>query len=184
LLSGAVILTLFYVFKAQIDVLNDGSIAGGISGCVGYAGFVLVVSFLGDMSREKTLWYLLASVGTVAAALLVNAFLVPADYAEYNASYMIKSLFVMNTIYLFFYALDKLLIKNRPIPVLAGLGRSLLIFFLLSWQIASILESVLNSVVKDGVGTIGILIGVELVGFALYVAVGFILYKKKIIIKI
>jgi hypothetical protein len=186
LLLGAAILAMYYIFKAQIDVLSGH--AGGVAACVGYAGFTLVVSFVGDMSRKKgwkgVFFYVLTSVGIAAAAFLADKYLERASYGNYNMTYMIMSLLAMNTVWFAFYVLDKLFIKNRPIPILAALGRSLILFTLLSWILPSILGLIaLKYIPAEEVAPITLII-IELAGFALYAVIGFIFEKKKIVIKI
>jgi hypothetical protein len=186
LLSGAAILALYHIFKAQIDVLSGH--AGGVAACVGYAGFTLIVSFIGDVSREKgrkgVLLYLLTSVGIAAAAFLANEFLGRASYPQYNTTYMLMSLMIMNTIWFLFCIVDKLFIKNRPIPVVAAIGRSLIFFTVLSWILAPILSSLAVGIAPNGAVTPATLVIVELIGFAVYAAIGFVFDRKKIIIKL
>jgi hypothetical protein len=182
LLLGAALLTLFYIYKDKIDVLSGNS--GGMAGCVGYAGLVLVVSFVGDMSRKGALPYLLTSAGIVAAAFLANKYLGRASYVEYNTTYMIMSLFVLNIIYFVFYVVDKLFIKNRPIPVLAALGRSLLLFFILSWIIAIATDALLGKIIAADQAPLRTLVVIEALCALLYFIVGFVFDKKKIVVKI
>jgi hypothetical protein len=186
LLSGAAILAVYYIFKTEIDRVSGH--AGGVAACIGYAGFTLIVSFVGDVSRKKgwkgVLLYLSASVGIFIAAFLADKFLERASYGNYNMTYMIMSLLAMNLVWLLLYVLDKLFIKNRPIPILASLGRSLIFFTLLSWILPSILGDLAVKYVGGGTATVLSLVAAELVGLAIYAAVGFIFEKKKIVIKI
>ena len=47
---------------------------------------------------------------------------------------MIMSVFVLNCVYLPFVVLDKLVLKNRPIPILAAFGRNIFFFLILTFS--------------------------------------------------
>jgi hypothetical protein len=186
LILGAAVLAVYYIFKTEIDRVSGH--AGGVAACIGYAGFTLIVSFVGDVSRKKgwkgVLLYLLTSVGIFAAAFLADKFLERASYEHYNLTYMLMSLLAMNIIWLLLYILDKLFIKNRPIPILAALGRSLIFFTLLSWILPSILGDFALKYAPEGGVTVWSLVIAELIGLGIYAVIGFVFEKKKIVIKI
>jgi hypothetical protein len=97
---------------------------------------------------------------------------------------MVMSLFAINTVFYAFYLLDLLILKGRAVHPFAGLGRSILFFYFLTFTILVTFMAVFNQIIGDREVTkveISVILAVMV---ALYAALGTIFGIKRIVIKI
>ncbi|MDR1905700.1 MAG: hypothetical protein LBQ27_02125 [Clostridiales bacterium] len=177
--AAAVVLLLFQFFHAQIYMFHGWQ--GGAAACVGYLGIVLVSSVLADAAKKGVTAYAAASVLVVIAAVLSDKYFGKSQFfTDYNTTYMLMSTAVLNTAYFVFYILDKIVIKNRPVPVLATMGRNLMLYLFLSLAILAVLELFL----KDYPLNPTQLIIFETTTVCAYVLLSVLLKKKNITFKL
>ncbi|MDR2047352.1 MAG: hypothetical protein LBP79_05605 [Clostridiales bacterium] len=182
-IAGLGVLALYYYcydfFKAF-----DGT-EGGPMACVGFTAVVLFVGAIGDLQRKKlgVLWYTLIT----AALLLFGAYIKrvgvwgPAVYDDYNATYLIMALNLVNLVYYVFFILDKLFLKGRAIPILATLGRNILLFFILTGCVINAFIGILPVFAEATPTT---LYAMQIGSLLLYLVLAIILEKKKIVFKL
>jgi hypothetical protein len=176
---GVVVLVLFQTFRAQISILDGYQ--GGIGACVGYLGIVLLASVMGDLAEKGFLYYAVGTAAAVGAMLLVKSVWGEAlFYPIFNASYMVVSFFVLNTAYFIAYILDKLFIKNRPIPVLETLGKNIFLYLLLSLLLCGTVYLFTQNKPLDQIG----LLIAEIICVAFYALLTIPLKKKNIMFRL
>ncbi|MDR3216515.1 MAG: hypothetical protein LBT55_03760 [Clostridiaceae bacterium] len=135
---GVGILALYTVFKSQIDLFTGTQ--GGIAACVGFAGAVLISSFLGDVSRKNLGLYAIATAALFGVAIGLKYLLGEALYQSYNTTYIAFGLAWVNLLYFIFCIIDKLFLKNRPIPIIATFGRNIFLYLLLTLVLDGVCE--------------------------------------------
>ncbi|MDR2091357.1 MAG: hypothetical protein LBP62_06920 [Clostridiales bacterium] len=179
--AGAGVL-LFYYYCFDFIRAFDGT-EGGPAACIGYAAVVLLAGALGDLQRKGTLWYALGSVVLFLFGVWLKSPNVwgAAVYDDYNATYMILALNLVNAFYFVFYIIDKLLLKGRSIPVLAAMGRNILLYFILTGCVINPLISILPFFKSITPPTLFLTQGICLL---LYIALAVFLEKKKIVFKL
>ncbi|MDR3262706.1 MAG: hypothetical protein LBT30_00165 [Clostridiales bacterium] len=133
LACGAGILLLYHFFNTSSAFQVLFAEEGGVSACFGYLGIVLLATVIGDMMRKGVFSYAIATLILIGVAALIRyTFGGAAYYRQYNLSYLIMALAIVNAIYFVLYVLNKLLLKDRPIPVLVTFGRNFFLFIILS----------------------------------------------------
>ncbi|MDR1905948.1 MAG: hypothetical protein LBQ27_03400 [Clostridiales bacterium] len=139
LIASLAILTIYTLISNNEIFLKfmAKGIEGGMSACIGFAGALLFVGFLADLMRMKKsiIWYSLASVALVGAFIFVLSLPNTPEnpvlfYPRYTIGYIVGALAVVNTVYYVLWIINKFLLKNRAIPLLAALGRNLLFFLM------------------------------------------------------
>jgi hypothetical protein len=186
---GAAILILYNYFKPALELLSAGN--GGIKGCIGYTGVVLIASALGDFAQgsgEQTtkfftknmIKYLIVSVALFFAAWAAKTFWGEASFksSDLNGTYMVMATFVMNCIFFLAYILDKLFIKGRPLPIFASFGRNIIVFLYMTFTVDSVLF------ILPYTYTLTQILIAEAVCVAVYLALAYIFDKKKMVIKL
>ncbi|MDR2090414.1 MAG: hypothetical protein LBP62_02000 [Clostridiales bacterium] len=174
---GAAILLIHHALADKLAFLAANE--GGIAACIGFIGIVLIGSAIGDYSRKSPLKYTLLTAALIFIAVLTVNYWEPAEWILFNTSFMVLSLAIVNGILFILYALDKLILNGKPLPVLASLGKNMLFFFLF--------------VIMLG-GAPNVLIARPLTAFefwafggiyiAVYLGLGWLFQKKNIVIKI
>ncbi|MDR0751475.1 MAG: heparan-alpha-glucosaminide N-acetyltransferase domain-containing protein [Christensenellaceae bacterium] len=176
LVLGAIVLVLYHVLKEPLQFLSGAK--GGIYGCLGYLGIVLVSSFIVDLARESLLKHAIFSFILFIIAWLVNTNIGKPVFSEYNMPYMVMSIFALNSVYFIFSVIDKLFLKGREIPILAPLGKSLIFFLYLTFIIDAIFYYIPEPLTRTQVFI------VEAILIPIYLLIGYFLGKKRIIIKL
>ncbi|MDR3264197.1 MAG: hypothetical protein LBT30_07815 [Clostridiales bacterium] len=182
-LACAAAVTVFYYFAR--DVLfkylaaQKEAHAGGMAACVGYLGIVLLAGFIRDISKKGFLPYAALTAALWLAGRYVYLIDTP-SFPQLNAVYMFSALSKVNLAYFIFYTADKLFLKNRPIPLIAAMGRNIMLFLflILAVQAAYALFEIFPAAnMTDGwirVGVVG----------AIYLLAAIPLEKKKITFKL
>jgi hypothetical protein len=179
LIAGIGVL-LFYYYCFDFIRAFDGT-EGGPAACIGYTAVVLFTAVLGDAQRKGILWYTIATAALFAFSHLLKIWWGDALYDTYNATYMVMALNLVNLFYYIFYVFDKLVLKGGAIPILATMGRNILLYFILTGCVINVLISVIPFFKNT---TPAILYMTQAVSLALYVVLAVFLEKKKIVFKL
>jgi hypothetical protein len=175
---GAAAFVLYQIFHEKLAFLNGNE--GGAAACFGYLGIVLVASAVGDYLRKDPFKYALLTSGLIFAAVFAINFWGPAVFRAYNAAFMVASLALVNGMLFVLYALDKLLLKGKPIPLLSTLGKNMLFFFIFSMSVGGAAH---RFIVKSPLSTFGFWTAVAAY-ILVYLLIAAVFQKKKIIIKL
>jgi hypothetical protein len=177
LLLGAAVFVLYQVFYEPLLFLFANE--GGMTACFGYLGIVLVASAIGDYLRKSPFKYTLLTSALIFAAVLVVDLWGVAKFRAYNATFMVASLALVNGMLFILYALDKLFLKGKPIPLLSALGKNMLFFFLFFMTIGGLPRLFIPRPLTT------FEFWAMVIGYiALYAAIAAVFQKKKIIIKL
>jgi hypothetical protein len=146
-------------------------------------GVVFLASVIQDLVEKKRPWlYLGFSVLLFFAAWGAKEFFGDAVYKAYNSTYMIMCTFAMNTIYLVFYAIDRLFIRNRPIPLVATVGRNILLYILLTFLFVNVLMALQKAGTVPPFGVLAFII-FDVCVYTFFLLLARFLEKKRIIFK-
>jgi hypothetical protein len=178
-LAGAAVLAFYYYFYAVLK--NFDGTEGGPMACVGYAAVALLAAALGDLQRKGILRYTIATAVLFGLAHSAKTVWGNANYDDYNATYMIMALNLINLAYYVFYILDKLLLKGRPIPLLATMGRNIMLYLILTGIFLNGSFNILPFFKNTNVPGIYVIQLVVLIAYFLLAA---FLEKKKIVFKL
>ncbi|MDR2047048.1 MAG: hypothetical protein LBP79_03990 [Clostridiales bacterium] len=122
-------------FNAEDGTVDNLVHAGGMAGCVGYVGIILLSGAIADVSKKGIVPYAALTAVLWILGRFSYLFLQP-SYPDMNVTWMFSALTKINLFYFGFYVLDKLFLKGREIPILATMGRNifLYLFFILFFQ--------------------------------------------------
>ena len=189
LIAAVVILGLFWIFNEQIIGIlttQDFALDGGFAICVGYLGITLLATFLSELYLENIWHYALSLIPLVGLCVYLYFF---ETFIEIDSFYVIMTGFVVTCVIFLIYAVfDKYILKGKPIPIIAALGKSLLLFFFLK----TILGLVISAIVGDAIEGLAtsdiryraIVWGTAFASLALLAIMGYIFEKKNIVVKL
>jgi hypothetical protein len=185
----------FYHFG--FDFLQRFSgIEGGPAACFGYLAVVIFAAMFGDFQAmgnrsdkgrgnfniKGIIYYTVATAAFFGFAALIKRLWGPSDYDKYNPTYMVMGLSVINIAYYVLYIFDKLVLKGRPIPILAAMGRNIMLYLILtSFALGIIFNIVPFFKTVDGPEKLYV---VQAVVTAAYLLLAVFLQKKKIAFKL
>jgi hypothetical protein len=179
LVVGAGVLAFYHYFYALLKNFNGTE--GGPMACIGYAAAVLLAAALGDLQRKGILWYTIGTAVLFVLSHLAKTYWGAAVYGDYNATYMIMALNLINLAYYVFYILDKIFLKGRPIPLLATMGRNIMLYLILTGMFLNTAFNVVPFFKTTNVPGIYI---IQLVVLICYFILAAFLEKKKIVFKL
>ena len=143
-IAAAIVFTV-YIFSREFLQKYAGtaksSEGGGVAACVGFLGVVLLTSGIADIAKKGMFYYFLATAVLYLIGLLFTRVLMYAyplerladgksSYEVFSAGYMIGALSKVNVIYFILYSVNHLVFKDKAIPLLATMGRNLLLYVL------------------------------------------------------
>ena len=175
LVSACILLAWYQIFRAELFGLLGGN-EGGIAACAAYLALALLASVLSDLLK-KDLMLFGWGVAAVGAAATAMSFLLKPVFREYNASYVVMSLFVISLIFYGFAVVNSFVKRN--IPYVNAVGKNLLFFFVLTYASTFIARQLISAPLT--------LVGCILLSciiFAVYCFVAGLLERKNIIIKL
>jgi hypothetical protein len=177
-IAGAAILAAYYYGFAAMQ--NFKGTEGGPTACIGYAAAVLLAAALGDLQRKGILWYTIATAVLFVLSHLAKTYWGAAVYGEYNATYMLMALNLVNLAYYVFYVLDKIFLKGKSVPLLATMGRNIMLYLMLTLLMVVLFTVVpfFKSVAVPGIFVIQLIVLIAYLFFAAF------LEKKKIVFKL
>lgn len=189
LATAVIILGLFYAFNHQIISLlttNEFALDGGFAICVGYLGITLLATFLSELYLKDIRHYAVALIPLAGLGVYLYFF---EDFLAIDSFYCIMTGFIVTCLGFLIYAVfDKYVLKGKQIPLVAALGRSLLLFFFLKTVLGLIITPIVGDAI-EGLATtdpkyIAVVWGVALSSFALLMLIGYVFQKKNIVIKL
>jgi hypothetical protein len=149
--AGAVLLTLYGLFRAQINPLLSPAhptMGGGIGACIGFAGVALFSAGMGDLMRKRE-WHWLIGVavfyivGIICSQVLMPLETMPEPYyyyglmrypihfAAFSSLYMVSALSKVLVAYTGLWAICRYLLKGKAIWGLSTIGRNLMLYILI-----------------------------------------------------
>jgi len=189
LIAAVVILGLYWIFNHQIISIlttTDFALDGGFAICVGYLGITLLATVLSELYLENIWRYAIALIPLVGIAIYLYYF---ETFIEIDSFYVIMMGFVVFSVMFLLYAIiDKYLLKGKAIPIIATLGKSLILFFFLKAVLGLVVSPIVGNAI-EGLATndikyITVVVGVGLASMALLAIIGFVFEKKKIVVKL
>ena len=175
LISACVLLAWYQIFRVEIFGFLGGN-EGGIAACIAYLCLTLLASVLSDLLKKDLMLYG-CSVVVIGVVAIIMKFLLRPEFREYNASYVVMSLFVISLIFYGFAVANSIFKKN--IPYVNSVGKSLLFFFVITY--ASTFVS--RKLIKVPLTLAGCIV-LSCIIFVIYCFVAGLLERKNIIIKL
>ena len=178
-LSSVVILTLYQLFREPLFKFAAGSGAtanfGGIAACVGFLGVTLLVTVLADL-HEKKFWLYAVATAVLAGGAVLSGNLLQIRFEDYNLSYLLATAATFAVIFAIVSLANKL-IQNKPVPILAAIGRSVIFFLVLSVALCGFFAWVFDITKTNFIIAL-------IVSYAVYIGVAALFERFKVTVKI
>jgi hypothetical protein len=166
---------------------------GGAAASVGFVAVVLLAAGIKDISKSGIKFYVIAVVVIYLLGLLVKVLPIEVSYGEeynalpldyhytFTAGYLFVAFTKVNLIFFVLYVVNKYALKDRAVPLLATIGRNILMYMIIAMLVIAAL-SILKASLPQMTLSTGILAAATV--DVLFVLIAVPLEKKKIIFKL
>ncbi|MDR3293326.1 MAG: hypothetical protein LBT20_04385 [Clostridiales bacterium] len=153
-----------------------GGSGGGMAASFGFVGVILLVAGIADLAKKKLWYYAVATAVLYLVGILCTKVFTP-HYQLLDIPYMIGALSKFNLIFFVFKLFNVYVLKGKAIPLVATIGRNLLLFMLVTLLIIAFI----GLLPKAGVA-VAIIEAIVVIG--LYFGLAALLSKKKTLFKL
>jgi hypothetical protein len=179
----AVLVLYSFIHDALFGIIGDASgHGGGAASSFGFVAVILLAAGVKDISKLGIKPYSIAVAAIYLVGLFVGKVLnVEVSYPTFTAGYLFVAFTKVNLIFFALYALNKYALKDRAVPLLATIGRNILLYIVIAMLVIVALILLEDFLPKMNLLT-GVLTAVAIDGLLVLLAVP--LEKKKIIFKL
>ncbi|MDR1905827.1 MAG: hypothetical protein LBQ27_02785 [Clostridiales bacterium] len=185
--AAAVFMLILYSFIKEPLSGMFGAVSwygGGAITSFGFVAVILLTATVKDISKKGIIPYVAATaVIYILGVILTKVVGLEIDYQNFSVGYLIAAFSKMNLIFFVLYAINKYALKDKAIPLLATIGRNLLLYLTLTFLIIAGLAPFSKRLIENPIDmlyavliTIGVLCA--------YIGLSAILEKKRIIVKL
>ncbi|MCL2798318.1 MAG: hypothetical protein FWD58_09755 [Firmicutes bacterium] len=179
LAAGVLILITYQVAHVPLFALIGGGVGlasfGGGAACFGFLGVTLLVTVLADLRYTSPRYYAAATAVLMLCAVL-SAKILPIRFEEFNVSYLLSTTAAFAAAFGAAMLLNRPL-RNKPVPVFAAVGRSMIFFLGLSVLLGTLFGALFPS-------TLPFLALSLFISYLIFFAIAYIFERFKLTIKL